>query len=90
MLTVASGRWPELAPEEDSGNIFAVATPPDYGSLEYTTYFLDEMVDAGSDGVFPLLERTAPASRTCESDSRRRWPRSLPASARPPCEPPSR
>lgn len=36
----------ELAPEEDSGNIFAVATPPDYGSLEYTTYFLDEMVAA--------------------------------------------
>jgi multidrug efflux pump len=27
----------ELAPEEDSGNIFAVATPPDYGNLEYTT-----------------------------------------------------
>ncbi len=36
----------ELAPEEDSGNIFAIATPPDYSSLEYTTYFLDEMVDA--------------------------------------------
>ncbi|MEM8768355.1 MAG: efflux RND transporter permease subunit [Pseudomonadota bacterium] len=36
----------ELAPEEDSGFIFAIATPPDYGSLEYTTYFLDEMVDA--------------------------------------------
>ncbi|MEM7219066.1 MAG: efflux RND transporter permease subunit [Pseudomonadota bacterium] len=36
----------ELAPEEDSGSIFAVATPPDYGSLEYTTYFLDEMVEA--------------------------------------------
>lgn len=36
----------ELAPEEDSGSIFAVATPPDYGSLEYTTYFLDQMVDA--------------------------------------------
>jgi len=36
----------ELAPEEDSGNIFAIATPPDYGSLEYTTYFLDEMVEA--------------------------------------------
>ncbi len=36
----------ELAPEEDSGNIFAVATPPDYGSLEYTTYFLDQMVAA--------------------------------------------
>ena len=36
----------ELAPKEDSGSIFAIATPPDYGSLEYTTYFLDEMVDA--------------------------------------------
>ena len=36
----------ELSPEEDSGSIFAVATPPDYGSLEYTTYFLDEMVEA--------------------------------------------
>lgn len=38
----------ELAPEEDSGSIFAVAVPPDYGSLEYTTYFLDEMVEAWS------------------------------------------
>ncbi len=36
----------ELAPEEDSGGIFAMATPPDYGSLEYTTYFLDQMVAA--------------------------------------------
>ncbi|MCR9276982.1 MAG: efflux RND transporter permease subunit [Pseudomonadaceae bacterium] len=36
----------ELAPAEDSGSIFAVATPPDYGSLEYTNYFLDEMVQA--------------------------------------------
>ena len=36
----------ELSPAEDSGSIFAVATPPDYGSLEYTTYFLDEMVAA--------------------------------------------
>ncbi len=36
----------ELAPEEDSGGIFALATPPDYGSLEYTTYFLDQMVEA--------------------------------------------
>jgi hydrophobe/amphiphile efflux-1 (HAE1) family protein len=36
----------ELAPKEDSGNIFAAATPPDYGSLEYTTYFLDQMVAA--------------------------------------------
>ena len=36
----------ELAPKEDSGYIFAVAIPPDYSSLEYTTYFLDEMVNA--------------------------------------------
>jgi hydrophobe/amphiphile efflux-1 (HAE1) family protein len=38
----------ELAPDEDSGSIFAIATPPDYSSLEYTTYFLDEMVEAWS------------------------------------------
>lgn len=38
----------ELAPDEDSGSIFAVATPPDYSSLEYTTYFLDEMVEVWS------------------------------------------
>jgi hydrophobe/amphiphile efflux-1 (HAE1) family protein len=36
----------ELAPDEDSGSIFAIATPPDYSSLEYTTYFLEQMVDA--------------------------------------------
>ncbi len=36
----------ELAPEEDSGSIFAVAVPPDYGNLEYTTLFLDQMVQA--------------------------------------------
>lgn len=36
----------ELAPKEDSGNIFAMAIPPDYSSLDYTTYFLDQMVDA--------------------------------------------
>ncbi len=36
----------ELAPDEDSGGIFAAAIPPDYSSLEYTTYFLDEMVEA--------------------------------------------
>ena len=35
----------ELAPDEDSGSIFALANPPDYSSLEYTTYFLDQMVD---------------------------------------------
>ncbi len=36
----------ELSPKEDSGGIFAVATPPDYGNLEYTTYFLEQMVAA--------------------------------------------
>ncbi|XOV82767.1 MAG: efflux RND transporter permease subunit [bacterium] len=36
----------ELAPAEDSGSIFAIATPPDYGSLEYTTLFLNQMVQA--------------------------------------------
>ena len=36
----------ELAPDEDSGSIFAIATPPDYSSLVYTTYFLEQMVDA--------------------------------------------
>jgi multidrug efflux pump len=36
----------ELAPKEDSSVIFAAAVPPDYSSLEYTTYFLDQMVDA--------------------------------------------
>lgn len=35
----------ELAPKEDSGSIFAIAVPPDYSSLDYTTYFLDEMVE---------------------------------------------
>ena len=36
----------ELAPEEDSGSIFAIAIPPDYSNLDYTTFFLDEMVNA--------------------------------------------
>lgn len=36
----------ELAPDEDSGSIFAVAIPPDYSTLEYTTYFLDQMTEA--------------------------------------------
>ena len=33
----------ELAPEEDSGSIFAVATPPDYASLGYSKYFLKKL-----------------------------------------------
>ncbi len=36
----------ELAPEEDSGSIFAIAIPPDYSNLDYTTFFLEEMVNA--------------------------------------------
>ncbi len=35
----------ELAPEEDNGSVLVVATPPDYGNLEYTEYFLDQMTD---------------------------------------------
>ncbi|MEE4193238.1 MAG: efflux RND transporter permease subunit [Halieaceae bacterium] len=34
----------ELAPEEDNGSLFIVATPPDYASVDYVNYFLDEMV----------------------------------------------
>ncbi len=34
----------ELAPEEDDGDLFVVANPPDYSNLEYTNMFLDEMV----------------------------------------------
>jgi len=34
----------ELAPEEDSGSLFVVATPPDYGSLDYVNYFTDQIV----------------------------------------------
>ncbi|MEP5763004.1 MAG: efflux RND transporter permease subunit [Halieaceae bacterium] len=34
----------ELAPEEDNGSLFIVATPPDYSSVDYVNYFLDEMV----------------------------------------------
>ena len=34
----------ELAPEEDYGSLFIVATPPDYASVDYVNYFLDEMV----------------------------------------------
>jgi multidrug efflux pump len=35
----------ELAPEEDNGSLFIVAQPPDYGSVDYVNYFLDEMVE---------------------------------------------
>ena len=35
----------ELAPEEDNGSLFVVATPPDYSNLEYTEYFLDQMIE---------------------------------------------
>jgi len=34
----------ELAPEEDNGSLFVVATPPDYSSVDYVNYFLDQMV----------------------------------------------
>ncbi|MEM6581141.1 MAG: efflux RND transporter permease subunit [Pseudomonadota bacterium] len=35
----------ELAPEEDFGSLSIYATPPDYSNIDYTNYFLDEMVD---------------------------------------------
>lgn len=35
----------ELAPEEDTGSLYVFATPPDYSSLDYTSYFLDQIVD---------------------------------------------
>ncbi|MBW2698825.1 MAG: efflux RND transporter permease subunit, partial [Deltaproteobacteria bacterium] len=35
----------ELAPQEDNGSLLVVATPPDYSNLEYTEYFLDQMID---------------------------------------------
>lgn len=34
----------ELAPEEDNSSLFVVAQPPDYASVDYVNYFLDEMV----------------------------------------------
>lgn len=35
----------ELAPKEDQGSLFIIAQPPDYSSLDYINYFLDEMVE---------------------------------------------
>ena len=35
----------ELAPAEDNGGLFVVAQPPDYASVDYVNYFLDEMVN---------------------------------------------
>jgi multidrug efflux pump subunit AcrB len=36
----------ELSPKEDTGHIYAFATPPDYANLEYTNFFVDQMTDA--------------------------------------------
>ncbi|MBQ75147.1 MAG: multidrug efflux protein [Gammaproteobacteria bacterium] len=54
----------ELAPQEDSGSIFAIATPPDYASLEYSTYFLEELDAAwrGIPGVSHTWQVNEPAS----------------------------
>ncbi len=38
----------ELAPEEDNGSLFVMATPPDYSSLDYVNYFTDQIVDIWS------------------------------------------
>ena len=34
----------ELAPEEDSGELYVMSNPPPYANVEYNTYFLDEIV----------------------------------------------
>ncbi|MDP6978497.1 MAG: efflux RND transporter permease subunit [Myxococcota bacterium] len=34
----------ELAPAEDSGSLFVVASPPKYANLQYINHFLDEVV----------------------------------------------
>jgi len=35
----------ELAPVEDTGSVFVVATPPEYANYQYVKGFLDEVVD---------------------------------------------
>ncbi len=34
----------ELAPEEDNGSLFIVATPPDYASVDYVNQYLDDII----------------------------------------------
>ena len=35
----------ELAPQEDRGSMYVMASPPQYANLEYINYFLNEVVD---------------------------------------------
>ncbi|MFN2169120.1 MAG: efflux RND transporter permease subunit, partial [Anaerolineae bacterium] len=35
----------ELAPEEDSGELYILSSPPQYANKDYTRYFLDQLVD---------------------------------------------
>jgi multidrug efflux pump len=39
----------ELAPEEDGGSLYVTGTAPRYANLEYTDYFLDEVVQIWKD-----------------------------------------
>lgn len=39
----------ELAPVEDTGSVFVVATPPEYANYQYVKGFLDEVVDIWKD-----------------------------------------
>jgi multidrug efflux pump len=39
----------ELAPEEDSGSLYVTGTAPRYANLEYTDYFLSEVVNIWKD-----------------------------------------
>ncbi|MCB1697632.1 MAG: efflux RND transporter permease subunit [Halioglobus sp.] len=34
----------ELAPAEDSGELYVLSSPPRYANIEYTSYFLDQLV----------------------------------------------
>ncbi len=34
----------ELAPSEDSGELYVMSNPPQYANIEYNSYFLDELV----------------------------------------------
>ena len=52
----------ELAPQEDSGGLYMVATPPDYANVEYVNHFLDQMVERilAIDGVSHIWQVNDP------------------------------
>ena len=36
----------ELAPEEDNGHLYVMATPPDYANIEYVNFFSEKLLNA--------------------------------------------